>query len=128
MYQKNLLKNDSENLNKISCPICFSKLLFKSLNKENQLLACSNDFCLFPLNSQNMENFILNINKDTLNNFFENLKKFVIEQSSKSETNNEEKIKKENNEDIEFTNKEISELSYDGRSSLIFSPGTFSNF
>ena len=128
MYQKNLLKNDNESLNKISCPLCFSKLLFKSLNKENQLLVCSNDVCLFPLNNQNMENFILNIKKDTLQNFLENLKKFVVEQSSKSETNNEEKTKKEYNEDIEIKNGEISEISYDGQSSLIFSPGTFSNF
>ena len=87
-------KNENEELNNISCPICFSKLIFKSLNKNNQILACSNDECLFPLNNANMNKFIININDNNLKSFLINLKNLVLDQSYASDTNIEEKLKK----------------------------------
>ena len=94
-------KNENEELNNISCPICFSKLIFKSLNKNNQILACSNDECLFPLNNANMNKFIININDDNLTSFLINLKNLVLDQSYASDTNIEEKLKKYKDEKVE---------------------------
>ena len=94
-------KNENEELNNISCPICFSKLIFKSLNKNNQILACSNYECLFPLNNANMNKFIININDDNLTSFLINLKNLVLDQSYASDTNIEEKLKKYKDEKVE---------------------------
>ena len=94
-------KNENEELNNISCPICFSKLIFKSLNKNNQILACSNDECLFPLNNANMDKFIININDDNLTSFLINLRNLVLDQSYASDTNIEEKLKKYKDEKVE---------------------------
>ena len=94
-------KNENEELNNISCPICFSKLIFKSLNKNNQILACSNDECLFPLNNANMNKFIININDDNLTSFLINLRNLVLDQSYASDTNIEEKLKKYKDEKVE---------------------------
>ena len=94
-------KNENEELNNISCPICFSKLIFKSLNKNNQILACSNDECLFPLNNANMNKFIININDDNLTSFLINLKNLVLDQSYASDTNIEDKLKKYKDEKVE---------------------------
>ena len=94
-------KNEMEELNNISCPLCFSKLIFKSINKNSQILACSNEECLFPLDNANMDKFILKINNDNLTSFLSNLKSLVVEQSCGSDTNMEDKLKKYKNEKIE---------------------------
>ena len=102
MFTKNSMKkNEMEELNNISCPLCFSKLIFKSINKNNQILACSNEECLFPLDNANMDKFILKINNDNLTSFLSNLKSLVVEQSCGSDTNMEDKLKKYKNEKIE---------------------------
>ena len=102
MFTKNSVKkNEMEELNKISCPLCFSKLIFKSINKNSQILACSNEECLFPLDNANMDKFILKINNDNLTSFLSNLKSLVVEQSCGSDTNMEDKLKKYKNEKIE---------------------------
>ena len=102
MFTKNSVKkNEMEELNNISCPLCFSKLIFKSINKNSQILACSNEECLFPLDNANMDKFILNINNDNLASFLSNLKSLVVEKSCGSDTNMEDKLKKYKNEKIE---------------------------
>ena len=102
MFTKNSVKvNEMEELNNISCPLCFSKLIFKSINKISQILTCSNEECLFPLDNANMDKFILNINNDNLASFLSNLKSLVVEQSCGSDTNMEDKLKKYKNEKIE---------------------------
>ena len=102
MFTKNSVKkNEMEELNNISCRLCFSKLIFKSINKNSQILACSNEECLFPLDNANMDKFILNINNDNLASFLSNLKSLVVEQSCGSDTNMEDKLKKYKNEKIE---------------------------
>ena len=102
MFTKNSVKkNEIEELNNISCPLCFSKLIFKSINKNSQILACSNEECLFPLDIANMDKFILNINNDNLASFLSNLKSLVVEKSCGSDTNMEDKLKKYKNEKIE---------------------------
>ena len=102
MFTKNSVKkNEMEELNNISCPLCFSKLIFKSINKNSQILACSNEECLFPLDNANMDKFILKINNDNLTSFLSNLKSLVVEQSCGSDTNMEDKLKKYKNEKIE---------------------------
>ena len=102
MFTKNSMKkNEMEELNNISCPLCFSKLIFKSINKNSQILACSNEECLFPLDNANMDKFILKINNDNLTSFLSNLKSLVVEQSCGSDTNMEDKLKKYKNEKIE---------------------------
>ena len=102
MFTKNSVKkNEMEELINISCPLCFSKLIFKSINKNSQILACSNEECLFPLDNANMDKFILNINNDNLASFLSNLKSLVVEQSCGSDTNMEDKLKKYKNEKIE---------------------------
>ena len=109
MLTKNVMKkNESEELNNVSCPICFSKLIFKSINKNNQILACSNDECLFPLDNANMSKFIININNDDLTSFMSNLKNILMDHSSASDTNMEDKLKKYKNE--KFENDELSEI------------------
>ena len=102
MFTKNSVKkNEMEELNNISCPLCFSKLIFKSINKNSQIFACSNEECLFPLDNANMDKFILKINNDNLTSFLSNLKSLVVEQSCGSDTNMEDKLKKYKNEKIE---------------------------
>ena len=102
MFTKNSVKkNEMEELNNISCPLCFSKLIFKSINKNSQILACSNEECLFPLDNANMDKFILKINNDNLTSFLSNLKSLVVEKSCESDTNMEDKLKKYKNEKIE---------------------------
>ena len=109
MLTKNVVKsNEIEELNNISCPLCFSKLIFKSLNKNSQLLTCSNDECLFPLDNANMNKFVLNINNDNLATFLSNLKSLVVDQSCGSDTNMEDKLKKYKNE--KFENDDYSEF------------------
>ena len=109
MLTKNVMKkNESEELNNVSCPICFSKLIFKSINKNNQILACSNEECLFPLDNANMSKFIININNDDLTSFMSNLKNILMDHSSASDTNMEDKLKKYKNE--KFENDELSEI------------------
>ena len=102
MFTKNAVKRDEiEELNNIYCPLCFSKLIFKSINKNSQILACSNNDCLFPLDNANMNKFILNINNDNLTSFLSNLKSLVVDQSCSSDTNIEDKLKKYKNEKFE---------------------------
>ena len=102
MFTKNSVKkNEMEELNNISCPLCFSKLIFKSINKNSQLLTRSNEECLFPLDNANMNKFVLNINNDNLATFLSNLKSLVVDQSCGSDTNMEDKLKKYKNEKIE---------------------------
>ncbi len=109
MLTKNVVKsNEIEELNNISCPLCFSKLIFKSLNKNSQLLTCSNEECLFPLDNANMNKFVLNINNDNLATFLSNLKSLVVDQSCGSDTNMEDKLKKYKNE--KFENDDYSEF------------------
>ena len=122
LEKKSLIKNVNEELNNISCPSCFSKFVFKSLNKNNQILSCSNLKCLFPLNNANMGKFIFDINKDNLNKFLLNLKNLVSEHSYISDTNMEEKLKKYKNEKIESLKDVFSENEIDIQSgSFIFS-------
>ena len=109
MLTKNVVKsNEIEELNNISCPLCFSKLIFKSLNKNSQLLTCSNEECLFPLDNANMNKFVLNINNGNLATFLSNLKSLVVDQSYGSDTNMEDKLKKYKNE--KFENDDYSEF------------------
>ena len=64
MLEKKALKiNGIEELNNIICPSCSSKLIFKSLNKTNQILSCSNEKCLFPMDSEHMSRYIMDIKK-----------------------------------------------------------------
>ena len=109
MLTKNVVKsNEIQELNNIFCPLCFSKLIFKSLNKNSQLLTCSNEECLFPLDNANMNKFVLNINNDNLATFLSNLKSLVVDQSCGSDTNMEDKLKKYKNE--KFENDDYSEF------------------
>ena len=103
-------ENEKKELNDIYCPICFSKLIFKSLNKNNQILSCSNNECLFPLDNANMQKFIININEDNLTSFFKNLKNLVLDQSNASDTNMEDKLKKYKNEKYETQKDEFSDI------------------
>ena len=109
MLTKNAMKmNQREELNDISCPLCFSTLVFKSINKNSQILTCSNEDCLFPLDNANMSKFIININNDNLTTFLSNLKNLLHEKSYVSDTNIEDKLKKYKNE--KFENDEFSEF------------------
>ena len=109
-------KNEIEELNNITCPLCFAKLIFKSLNKSYQILACSNKDCLFPLDNANMDKFIININNYNLNSFLSNLKNFFLEQSYASDTNIEDKLKKYKNEKFDSNNDDLSDIALDVRS------------
>ena len=117
LEKKSLIKNVNEELSNISCPTCFSKFVFKTLNKNNQILSCSNINCLFPMNNPNLSKFIFDMNKDNLNNFLSNLKHLVSEHSYISDTNIEEKLKKYKNEKIELEKDEFSENEIDIQSS-----------
>ena len=107
--KKHVKKNGNEDLNDIFCPSCFSKLVFKSLNKNEQILTCSNLNCLFPMNNENMNKFIIDIKKDDLTLFLSNLKNSITEQSCISDTNIEEKLKKYKIDKSEEQNDEFSE-------------------
>ena len=121
MQSKNeVKKNENEELNQITCPSCFSKLVFKTLNKNEQIFACSNEDCLFPLDSPNMNKYIININSNNLNVFLSNLKNIISEHSSAIDTNIEEKLKKYEKPKLELQNDELSDIAHEDRS--------FSNF
>ena len=107
--KKSVKKYGNEEINNILCPSCFSKLVFKSLNKNEQILTCSNLNCLFPMNNENMNKFIIDIKKDDLTLFLSNLKNSITEQSCISDTNIEEKLKKYKNDKSEEQNDEFSE-------------------
>ena len=107
--KKSVKKYGYEEINNILCPSCFSKLVFKSLNKNEQILTCSNLYCLFPMNNENMNKFIIDIKKDDLTLFLSNLKNSISEQSCISDTNIEEKLKKYKNDKSEEQNDEFSE-------------------
>ena len=113
--KKRVKKNGNEELNNICCPTCFSKLVFKSLNKNEQLLACSNLNCLFPMNNENMNKFIFDIKRDDITNFLSDLKNSISEQSCISDTNIEEKLKKYKDDKVE-QNDEFSENLIDMQS------------
>ena len=117
LEKKSLIKNVNEELSNISCPTCFSKFVFKTLNKNNQILSCSNINCLFPMNNPNLSKFIFDMKNDNLNNFLSNLKQLVSEHSYISDTNIEEKLKKYKNEKIELEKDEFSENEIDIQSS-----------
>ena len=120
-------KNEIEELNNIFCPVCFSKLIFKSLNKNNQILSCSNEECLFPLDNANMNKFIININSDNLTSFLTNLKNLVIDQSYASDTNIEDKLKKYKNEKFESQRDEFSDIVDVGSFSNLLSQNGYSS-
>ena len=120
-------KNEIEELNNIFCPVCFSKLIFKSLNKNNQILSCSNEECLFPLDNANMNKFIINLNSDNLTSFFTNLKNLVIDQSYASDTNIEDKLKKYKNEKFESQRDEFSDIVDVGSFSNLLSQNGYSS-
>ena len=102
-------KNDinSEEINKVLCPLCFSKLLFKYINQTKKIFLCSNNRCLFPMDHIDMDKFIFNIKEDNLIDFISNIKKIVIDKSFSNDTNFEEKIKKINQEDLKIDAKNI---------------------
>ena len=87
---------DSEDINKIFCPLCLSRMLFKYINQNNKIFICSNNKCIFPMNHIDMEKFIFNINKDNLNEFIIKIKKIVFEMLLSSDTNYEEKNRAKN--------------------------------
>ena len=129
LEKKSVKKNEIEELNNIFCPSCYSKLVFKSLNKNEQILTCANSQCLFPMNAENMNNFIFNIKKEDLTRFLSNLKNSVSEQSCISDTNIEEKLKKYKNEKIEEQNDEFSEniIELQSNSFILSQNDLFSN-
>ena len=130
MIDKKLVKkNGYEELNNIFCPTCFSKLVFKSLNKNEQLLTCSNLSCLFPMNNENMNKFIFNIKRDDITHFLSDLKHSISEQSCISDTNIEEKLKKYKNDKSEDQNDEFSEnlIDIQSNSFILSQNDLFSN-
>ena len=122
MLEKKALKiNWIEELNNIICPSCSSKLIFKSLNKTNQILSCSNEKCLFPMDSEHMSRYIMDIKKDDINSFIAKLKYPESELSFISDTNIEDKLKKYKDIKIDSANDEISENLFDIQSnSFVF--------
>ena len=122
MLEKKALKiNGIEELNNIICPSCSSKLIFKSLNKTNQILSCSNEKCLFPMDSEHMSRYIMDIKKDDINSFIAKLKYPESELSFISDTNIEDKLKKYKDIKIDSANDEISENLFDIQSnSFVF--------
>ena len=122
MLEKKALKiNGIEELNNIICPSCSSKLIFKSLNKNNQILSCSNEKCLFPMDSEHMSRYIMDIKKDDINSFIAKLKYPESELSFISDTNIEDKLKKYKDIKIDSANDEISENLFDIQSnSFVF--------
>ena len=122
-------KNGNEDLNNIFCPSCFSKLVFKSLNKNEQLLACSNLDCLFPMNCENMNKYIFDVKRDDLTRFLYNLKNTISEQSCIADTNIEEKLKKYKSDEFEDKNDEFSEnlIEIQSNSFLLSQNDLFSN-
>ena len=122
MLEKKALKiNGIEELNNIICPSCSSKLIFKSLNKTNQILSCSNEKCLFPMDSEHMSRYIMDIKKDDTNSFIAKLKYPESELSFISDTNIEDKLKKYKDIKIDSANDEISENLFDIQSnSFVF--------
>ena len=122
MLEKKALKiNGIEELNNMFCPSCSSKLVFKSLNKNNQILSCSNEKCLFPMDSEHMSRYIMDIKKDDINSFIAKLKYPESELSFISDTNIEDKLKKYKDIKIDSANDEISENLFDIQSnSFVF--------
>ena len=122
MLEKKALKiNGIEELNNIICPSCSSKLIFKSLNKNNQILSCSNEKCLFPMDSEHMSRYIMDIKKDDIYSFIAKLKYPESELSFISDTNIEDKLKKYKDIKIDSANDEISENLFDIQSkSFVF--------
>ena len=122
MLEKKALKiNGIEELNNIICPSCSSKLIFKSLNKTNQILSCSNEKCLFPMDSEHMSRYIMDIKKDDINSFIAKLKYPESELSFISDTNIDDKLKKYKDIKIDSANDEISENLFDIQSnSFVF--------
>ena len=122
MLEKKSLKiNGIEELNNMFCPSCSSKLIFKSLNKNNQILSCSNEKCLFPMDSEHMSRYIMDIKKDDINSFIAKLKYPESELSFISDTNIEDKLKKYKDIKIDSANDEISENLFDIQSnSFVF--------
>ena len=122
MLEKKALKiNGIEELNSMFCPSCSSKLIFKSLNKNNQILSCSNEKCLFPMDSEHMSRYIMDIKKDDINSFIAKLKYPESELSFISDTNIEDKLKKYKDIKIDSANDEISENLFDIQSnSFVF--------
>ena len=122
MLEKKALKiNGIEELNNIISPSCSSKLIFKSLNKNNQILSCSNEKCLFPIDSEHMSRYIMDIKKDDINSFIAKLKYPESELSFISDTNIEDKLKKYKDIKIDSANDEISENLFDIQSnSFVF--------
>ena len=127
--KKQVKKKENEELNNICCPTCFSKLVFKSLNKNEQLLACSNLNCLFPMNNENMNKFIFDIKRDELTHFLSNLKNSISEQSCISDTNIEEKLKRYKNDKTDEKNDEFSEnlIDIQSNSFILSQNDLFSN-
>ena len=121
MLEKKALKiNGIEELNSMFCPSCSSKLIFKSLNKTNQILSCSNEKCLFPMDSEHMSRYIMDIKKDDINSFIAKLKYPESELSFISDTNIEDKLKKYKDIKIDSANDEISENLFDIQSNSFF--------
>ncbi len=122
MLEKKSLKiNGIEELHNMFCPSWYSKLIFKSLNKTNQILSCSNEKCLFPMDSEHMSRYIMDIKKDDINSFIAKLKYPESELSFISDTNIEDKLKKYKDIKIDSANDEISENLFDIQSnSFVF--------
>ena len=101
MNIKTKKNNELEESINLLCPLCSSRLTLKFINKNNKILLCENKECLFPLNQLEMDNFIFNINSDNPNEFILNINKLIEQQISKG-TNYEEKIKKERKEELKL--------------------------
>ena len=105
--KKNKNSNIDEEINNLSCPLCYSRLLFKHINLNNKMIFCSNKKCLFPMNLSDMNKFIIEINTGKVSEFILNIKKLVFEQSLSNDTNCEEKFKKINKDELNGDSKNL---------------------
>ncbi len=103
-----LFNNENLDSYNLLCPLCSSKLIFKYVNLNNKMLFCSNKNCIFPMNNIEMDKFIFNIKKNDLNDFFNDVKKMIYDQSLSNETHYEDKSKKTNKN--EYQNLEYSDI------------------
>ena len=103
--------NEIEDSIDMLCPLCSSRLTLKFINKNKKILLCENRGCLFPLNQIEMDKFIFNINTDNPNEFILNINK-LVEQPISNDNNYEDKIKKERKEELklESRNSDFSDI------------------
>ena len=93
-------KLENEEMNNLFCPSCNSRLLFRCININTKIFLCSNDKCLFPMNNNDIDRFIFNVN-DKLKTFIFNVKRSIAEQSSSEGGNSELKKCAENKDEMD---------------------------